>query len=458
MGGFITRDVRELSDSMEYATLTSKAVLELAREGKFLDISPEVIEDRSKANRVGKGLVCAQVIWFVVQCIARAAAKYPLVLLEVHTMVHVVCALFMYILWWKVRSSLTFTTQRSIMKTDPIQKPLDISEPNIVDTSKHLDSIALMLLSSPFTDFECSKLLYYTSRDGKANDKEPVATADDGIAATPEDTAQAHNLRIVDETSIESQKDEKLPVQSQEVLKCMIGPKPNRYRPLVLSKRDIKRYCHAAEALRKNPIQHFYQFEKPTPNQPPVCDLLYLKRDKAWTHSTVSLVPRNTNFPNRNFRHTQIFALLGNSLFDFGIWIWCALPVAYGGIHLSAWNFEFPSAVERLLWKIAAICTMAGIPVSFLVCFALALMGIVAVIVEPKESSKSRPIDSIDFTWLFEMPIWVILGLAVVYGGLAALLYLLSRIFLVVESLISLRHVPIGAYAAIPWVQDIPHF
>ena len=110
MGGFITRDVRDLSDSAEYATLTSKAVLELARQGKFLDISPEVIEDRSKANRVGKGLVCAQVTWFVAQCIARAAARYPLVLLEVHTMVHVVCALFMYILWWKVGFYLTVTT------------------------------------------------------------------------------------------------------------------------------------------------------------------------------------------------------------------------------------------------------------------------------------------------------------------------------------------------------------
>jgi len=31
------------------------------------------------------------------------------------------------------------------------------------------------------------------------------------------------------------------------------------------------------------------------------------------------------------------------------------LPLVYGGIHLSAWNFEFPTSVESLLWKLASI-------------------------------------------------------------------------------------------------------
>ena len=37
------------------------------------------------------------------------------------------------------------------------------------------------------------------------------------------------------------------------------------------------------------------------------------------------------------------------------------------------------------------------------------------------------------------------------------LLYILSRLYIVVEAFISLRHVPIGVYAAVPWVQAIPH-
>ena len=339
------------------------------------------------------------------------------------------------------------------LNTNFMQKPLDIAEPNVVDTSERLESIALMLLSSPFTHFECSKLLYYTSQEKKANDDKSAVSTHSQAVATPEDTARAHNISIVDETSTDSHEYQRLALlRPQEVLRCMIGPMPNE--SLSLSEKDIKRYCHAAGALRKDPIQHFWKFDKPLPNQPPVCDLTYLKREKKWTHSTVSLVPRSSNFPNRNFRHTKIFALLGNSLSDFGIYIWCTLPIAYGGIHLSAWNFEFPTEVERLLWKIAAICTMAGMPASIAVCSTLAMMGIIAMILESEESKLGRA----RVGWPFEMPMWFVFGLGLLYAGLAGLLYVLSRIFLVVESLISLRHVPIGAYAAIPWVQDIPHF
>ena len=36
-------------------------------------------------------------------------------------------------------------------------------------------------------------------------------------------------------------------------------------------------------------------------------------------------------------------------------------------------------------------------------------------------------------------------------------LCILSRIYLVVELFTSLRNVPIGVFAALPWVQNIPH-
>ena len=103
MGGITTSDVAKIRDDVnDLIVLTPDAILQFAREGVFFDISPETISDRSKANLLGKGLVCMQVIWFLIQCVARAAARYPLVLIEVHTMVHVVCALMMYALWWEV--------------------------------------------------------------------------------------------------------------------------------------------------------------------------------------------------------------------------------------------------------------------------------------------------------------------------------------------------------------------
>jgi hypothetical protein len=100
MGG-ITVDVNYMSDK-SYVTLTPLGLVFLAELGYYVDVSLETIAHKSKVNILGKMLVCIQVTWMAVQCIARKAAEYPLTLLEVHTMVHVACALILYILWFPV--------------------------------------------------------------------------------------------------------------------------------------------------------------------------------------------------------------------------------------------------------------------------------------------------------------------------------------------------------------------
>ena len=103
MGGFVY-DVENLRDDLSLMTLTPCGIIALARQGEFVDISPEGITDKSKADIFTKTLICIQVSWMVIQCIARKATGYPLTLLEIHAMVHVVCALTLYVLWWKVSS------------------------------------------------------------------------------------------------------------------------------------------------------------------------------------------------------------------------------------------------------------------------------------------------------------------------------------------------------------------
>lgn len=102
MGGF-TVDVEKLHNRLSRVTITPEGVIALAKQGFFLDVSPETVSDKSKADVITKALICIQVLWMVIQCIARKAAGYPLALLEIHTMVHVVCALTLYSLWWEVR-------------------------------------------------------------------------------------------------------------------------------------------------------------------------------------------------------------------------------------------------------------------------------------------------------------------------------------------------------------------
>lgn len=84
------------------ATLTPKAVVEIIRSGYTIDIPSGRIEDQSKQDAFQKILVAGQVLWMALQCAVRKCYGLPLTLLEVHTMVHVVCALSMYCFWLKV--------------------------------------------------------------------------------------------------------------------------------------------------------------------------------------------------------------------------------------------------------------------------------------------------------------------------------------------------------------------
>lgn len=85
--------------------VSGTTVLWLADQGHWIKIPRAKITDKSKADTFQKILVLIQVSWMVMQCIARWMYKLPLTLLEIHTMVHVVCAMVLYGFWFKVRKN-----------------------------------------------------------------------------------------------------------------------------------------------------------------------------------------------------------------------------------------------------------------------------------------------------------------------------------------------------------------
>lgn len=90
MGGFAA-NIEHLHDRItRRVTVTTGGVLFLARHGYFCHIKKHEINDKSKADVLAKGLVCIQVLWIAGQVVERTAAGFPITLLEVHTLVHVV--------------------------------------------------------------------------------------------------------------------------------------------------------------------------------------------------------------------------------------------------------------------------------------------------------------------------------------------------------------------------------
>jgi hypothetical protein len=95
MGGFAA-DVEHIHNVAKRATITTAGLLFLACRGKFCRVNRSHIQDKNKADILAKGLVCVPVLWVAGQAIERKLARCPMTLLEIHTLVHVACALVTY--------------------------------------------------------------------------------------------------------------------------------------------------------------------------------------------------------------------------------------------------------------------------------------------------------------------------------------------------------------------------
>lgn len=84
-------------------SVSPKMMLWSAKLDRRMRVERKRIQDKSKADLLQKCLVLFQATWMAVQCIARRVLGLPLTILEVHTMVHVLCAAVMYAFWLKVR-------------------------------------------------------------------------------------------------------------------------------------------------------------------------------------------------------------------------------------------------------------------------------------------------------------------------------------------------------------------
>lgn len=111
----------------------------------------------------------------------------------------------------------------------------------------------------------------------------------------------------------------------------------------------------------------------------------------------------------------------GNEILYFGLGLVLGSSL-FGGIHVAAWNFTFPTKVELILWRVASIyCTI--ILVLFLVLLVL--------------------LDR--FEWFAAQTV-----------KLVSSLYVLARVFMIVEMFRTLCFLPPDAYTS-TWATNIPH-
>jgi hypothetical protein len=151
------------------------------------------------------------------------------------------------------------------------------------------------------------------------------------------------------------------------------------------------------------------------------------------------------------FSTNMVLAILG------GLLVLCA---AYGGIHMTAWNFHFPSRAEKLLWRVCCVIAAVG---GFTPPAWLLFAGhfdednnprFLTWLVKGFYNIKECALDGQGGGLAFGITLHLIICIIV----LLTPLFLCARVAIIIEAFISLRKVPAGAYASIPWAASIPHF
>ncbi|PLN80806.1 hypothetical protein BDW42DRAFT_201052 [Aspergillus taichungensis] len=152
------------------------------------------------------------------------------------------------------------------------------------------------------------------------------------------------------------------------------------------------------------------------------------------------------------------------------------LGMISGGIHAAAWNTHFPTGIEQLLWRVAFI-GIGSMPL--LLCFLVYGLGgevyvqwifyelqfidkpihhvVAAILHNAVERRKPDGVpDEKNLGFSERIPLWArYLHLGVIW--LIAFGYLFSVLYLTVESFVSVRSLPEGAYATLEWSDFFPH-
>jgi hypothetical protein len=107
----------------------------------------------------------------------------------------------------------------------------------------------------------------------------------------------------------------------------------------------------------------------------------------------------------------------------------CVTCGIFGAVHCTAWNFFFPTFVERVMWKVASVLTVVT-PLLFI----LPLLLPVSVLVMYGSSGWDA------------VPRWVVPSF-----------YVLVRLYLMIEPFVAFRSVPVGIFYTVDWSSWIPH-
>ena len=492
MGGFAMSTENDdhseanfLPNSRTRATLTAKGLQFLLdhRPDLFPKIAKEDIEDKSKADGIKKTVVCTQAIWFGVNCVTRLVQSLPISLLELNAFAHACCTLLIYVLWW--------------------DKPLDVEEPTLVKGEGTRELNAYMWMASSIGK---KGLKGYDLEHGLRDEFDGiwmlgVPRLDDLVnpARVTERSSQEDSNAGSNEASIQLGSDmpQNPPPPSELPLvvsidpttspgtcgSCMLDlpeyPVPSRF----YSSDDWEyRVLHCLHSHRHLPLLRRIPFPPGLSTRTNAITPAHLTPEThlRWrlAHTAIQndagletklRLRHSTRLPMFKDRD-YVKARIPNhhSVFNSNIsqaWLgFMVAGVTYGGLHLLAWDApSFANPVQRIFWQVSASCVTA-VPVVF----APPLLFLRATtrgnrylgnlikgrkVLDPvRVRERSGPCKLV-FEWVLAV-YWVLL---LSICPLLSASYVVGRVYLAVECVINLWHLPEGAFRGVDWPGYVPH-
>jgi len=442
-------------------TLLPPALVFLAefRPDLIPDVSQAAIQDKSKSMGITKVVAFWQALWFTLQFVTRLAQGLKVSMLELNTLLHVACALVSYFGFW-------------------FNKPLDIMEasPIAVDDRETAELCAAMsllshigrpgfrlrrrrgfgfnggiaavsaLINSPtLASGEVDLRAAFDYRDGE--DAGGMTEQNRGLAAIVAPQLDISQLptectvryRRIDPLfrcdwqtrwELQTNYDEMAPAAGVSV----VVPRP-----------DLRRFHLGLHALVR------YD------------DLLRVALPSNFLHLDPELVaPRagNLNYDAQLLAFDK-YRPYGTSRVRFladspaaSIAGFAAASAVYGGAHLLlGWNGPMATTAEVLLWRVSGVA-LAAFWAVLVALFAAAALPLVLFTIAAGGTRPGQ--SSIAPTWLrYAFPAY--LALVLVALGAVLALFLLARVYVVVECFVSLWYAPQSVFAQPVWSSYVFH-
>ncbi|KAI9837268.1 MAG: hypothetical protein M1819_000342 [Sarea resinae] len=479
MGGFAVES-SSFCDSPAQ-TFTPAGILELAKAGLLPRISIETIEDKSKADEIAKLFVCVQTAWFLIQSLTRLGEGLPLTLLEIHTLTHILCCWCMYAMWFNkpynvgtpiwctdqdtinmaallafdcesvtIRDSKEFARQRERIEEAITRRLIE----NAVDNTADIE------MEQRFQSTEGSDLRSLTDvRSGEEDDR-PAILETRGQVSTNRDGLDSNttvvNTRMEDDqvsdypaSSIWSisrgrccQTDSLELQQVQALRPDLVAENRKLFVRIELANRAIARLRERGSHFR---WEAYGEGE------------VDLHRTYMTDYHMEILVQGSVN-PIKPWKWVGTIDPTEKPEFYLYTLAGLAFVAMYGGIHLSAWNVHFPTAVEMWMWRAAGLSSIA---------FALAMAVCdVSLAIHSHPRVKrfrvwSSRINEGDTKGPWELCLRI-LGASVAWPGCVLIstlgtMYGYGRFFFTAEAFASLRSLPVGNFQQVQWPSFIPH-